>query len=141
MKKGIGFAVVLVLAAFAFWGPLGFAYALFTALCGLVLGAWMLNTGVALGLLYLLASLAMGLLTVVNVCIGLAPGAGTLAFGSGMPSIVFNLPSLGVAQATFSFAVLTLMFVPAISGVLLARWLSVKFGELQTKKLAAMDLS
>jgi len=122
MQKSITLAVTLGLAAFVIFWPMGFPHAVFAGLASLIFGAWTRGSGLPLGLFYLAASLAMGLMCVVMACIGAAPGAGTFVFGAETASLVFNIPRYGAETARFSGWTFAFVVLPPAAGMLLGHW-------------------
>ncbi len=120
MQKLIGILLMLGIAAFAVFWPMGAAYAVFTTLLGVLHGAWATNCPkLRYCLLFAASAFAMGLLTVLSLVVAMHPGVGTFVFGSGQLS--FTLYRYGVAQELVSLAWLSVSIVPGLLGAVLAR--------------------
>jgi hypothetical protein len=133
MYKIIGVLAFIALCAFAVLWPLGTVYAAFSYLWALLCGAWAWNSkGIGMRLILILQGLVMGFVALVSACIGLAPDAGTLAFGSGSPSIVMTMERYGSGRSEYSFASLALALVPAVVGALLAYWVNKQVSKRDT---------
>ena len=133
MKKQIEFAVFVGLVLFVLLCPLGLAFAVAIGIGSMVLGAWAVNDRGVAALLFLVLALVLGVIFLVSTCIGLAPGAGTLAFGAGVPSVVLTLPSYGSGRAEFSLWTLWLPLIPSLIGALLAILVRRGIGELEVR--------